>query len=126
MTVEAKKTYKILIVDDESGIRELLSDLLIFLGYQPFIAADGREALELIARNEPDLIITDINMPKMDGIELLRRVKKQNAKLPVLLISGYKMGNDPLEAVESMADGFLAKPFDIDQIKNLISKLLPV
>jgi two-component system response regulator MprA len=125
MTAEKKKIYKILVVDDESGIREFLSDLLIFLGYQPIMAADGSEALEIITHNKPDMIITDINMPRMDGIELLKAVKREDANIPVLLISGYKINGDNKALVDTMANGFLSKPFDIDQIKTLITNLLP-
>ena len=119
------KPYKMLVVDDEPGIRELLLDILNFLGYQSIMAANGVEALETLTRNEVDLIISDIRMPQMSGIELLKAVKNQNLEIPFVLISGYKVNEVDKVFAEGLANGFLAKPFGIEQIKALIAKLLP-
>jgi DNA-binding NtrC family response regulator len=125
METNEEKTYKILVVDDEPGIRELLFDILNFLGYQSLMASNGIEALETLARNEVDLIISDIRMPRMNGIELLKTVKERNLEIPFVLISGYKINDADRAFAEELANGFLAKPFEIEQIKALINNLLP-
>lgn len=125
MAAIEKKRYKILVVDDEPGIRELLSDLLSFLGYQCYEAANGVEALEVLDRNEFDLIISDIRMPRMNGIELLRAVKQRSLKVPILLISGYNLNDLDRITADEMANGFLKKPFEIEHIKTTLNNLLP-
>jgi CheY-like chemotaxis protein len=125
MGTKKDKIYKILVVDDEPGIRELLFDILNFLGFQSIVAANGVEALETLARDKVDLIISDIRMPQMNGIELLKAAKKQNPKIPFILVSGYKLNDVDKAFADEMANGFLAKPFEIDQIKNIIFNLLP-
>lgn len=125
MGTKEHKSYKILVVDDEPGIRELLLDILNFLGYQSLMAANGVEALETLARDKVDLIISDIRMPLMNGIELLKAIKRQNLEIPFILISGYKLNEADKVVAEEMANGFLAKPFEIEQIKTVISNILP-
>ena len=119
-----QRTYKILVVDDEPDIRDLLCDIINFLGYQSLTAANGVEALETLTEHKLDLIISDIRMPRMNGIDLLKAEKAQNLKVPFILLSGYKIDDVDKALAEEMANGFLRKPFEIDQIKALISDLL--
>ena len=80
---------RILVADDEMSIRLLYSEELREEGYEVFTASNGREALEVVEKEPLDLIILDIKMPEMNGIEVLRRIKEQHPNLPVLLSSAY-------------------------------------
>ncbi len=115
---------KVLIVDDDPSLTELLVDTLEVIGYESLSASSAREALDLIRSQSFSLVITDINMPEMSGIELLQEIKKVDAHMPVMLITG--IGTDSLkqEAFEFGADGFLSKPFRIGKIEAEIGNLL--
>ena len=111
---------KILVVDDEVCIVDLITDYLECAGHQVLSAGDGDEALEIYRRESPDLVVSDIFMPRMNGIELADLIKKDNPDYPVMLITGY----DP--DVEHHADVLLEKPFNIhsfiDNVKSLLEK----
>jgi YesN/AraC family two-component response regulator len=80
---------KLLLVDDEEGIRKVLGISLTDLGYQVLTAENGEEALEIFRRETPPIVLTDIKMPVMDGIELLRKIKDENPDTEVIMISGH-------------------------------------
>jgi len=121
-----QQTPKVLIVDDEDRIRELLTDTLSALGYQTFSTRDGKEALTFLKQHRIDLVIADIRMPKFDGISLLKVVKKEKPDLPVLIITGYDFNYAMDKALEGGADGFLAKPFRIGKIEELMKNVLGI
>ena len=106
-------TEHILIVDDHAHIRRLLQLNLERAGYRVSLAADGVQALVRVTADAPDLIITDVMMPHMDGIELIRRLKgdPQTAGIPVLVVSVRSQDEDILEGGRSGADGYFTKPF---------------
>ncbi|HPC11739.1 MAG TPA: response regulator, partial [candidate division Zixibacteria bacterium] len=112
---------RLLVVDDDPLLRELLQDTLDTLGYRVTAAADGIEALERLAQGSFDLVITDIKMPGMDGIALLKRVNRLYPDLPVLFITGVA---SPEVIGQASPVGFLAKPFRISHIERLISDAL--
>jgi CheY-like chemotaxis protein len=112
---------KILVVDDDPNLRELLQDTLDTIGYDTIAAADGFEALEKLQDQMVDLVITDIRMPGMDGIGLLRKIRRQSPDLPVLFITGVE---SPDIIGRASPDGFLAKPFRISHIEELIRDAL--
>jgi YesN/AraC family two-component response regulator len=87
-------------------------------------ASDGQDALDVIDKEDISMIITDMRMPKMSGLELLQAAKEKKPDLPVVLISGYSVDEVDSELVESMADGFLNKPFMMADIEKLLSDLL--
>lgn len=120
----AEEMPKVLIVDDDPSLTELLVDTLEVIGYESRSASSAHEALDLIRDENFSLVITDINMPEMSGIELLQEIKKVDAQMPVMLITG--VGTDTLkqEAFEFGADGFLSKPFRIGKIEAEIGNLL--
>jgi len=105
-----------LIVDDEPAILRLVVLVLQDLGYETLAAPDAETAAGILAFRKPDLIITDVRLPGMDGIELTRRVKATPPlkSTPVLLISAY-------EPPKHVGDGFLAKPFDIDGLMDFVA-----
>jgi DNA-binding NtrC family response regulator len=121
-----KRTPNILVVDDDDRIRVLLVDTLSALGYNSLGAKNGEEALSLLATEKLDLVITDVRMPKVNGLTLLKNIKNQNPLMPVLIITGYNLAFAKEQALESGADGFLAKPFRIGKIEELMQKALGI
>ncbi len=119
-----EKTAKILIVDDDEVIRHLLMDTLSALGYQTWGAANGEEALSSLKDKKVDVVISDVRMPKLDGVNLLKKLKETHPDLPVLIITAYNFAFDQAQAFKSGADGFLAKPFRIGKMEELIKLAL--
>jgi DNA-binding NtrC family response regulator len=115
---------KVLIVDDEEKVRQLMIDTLSALGYNTFGAKDGEEALTLLDQQKMDLVIADIRMPKMTGFSLVESIKSKDPNLPVLLITGYNYNYTMEQALQKGADGFLAKPFRIGKMEEAIENLL--
>ena len=112
---------KILVVDDDCNLLELLVDTLKSIGYSVEGAPGGIEALEMLTREKYDLVVTDIKMPGMDGITLLKKIRRYHTDLPVLFITG--VASDDVIGRAS-PDGFLAKPFRISHIEDLIENTL--
>lgn len=112
---------KILIVDDDTHLLELLVDTLVEIGYDATGVPDGIQALEKLEDETFDLMISDIKMPGLDGLGLLKKVRRYYPKLPVLFITGFATA----EMIgRASADGFLAKPFRISHIEELIEDTL--
>jgi DNA-binding NtrC family response regulator len=101
---------RVLIVDDEKDICDIVFSLLEKEGFAPIVAHDGETALEMIRRGMPDLVISDVRMPKMDGMELLRRSKSLAANLPVIIITGWGGIEGAVQAMKQGAYDYLAKP----------------
>ena len=115
---------KILIVDDEKQFRESTKRLLLRKGYHAEAAGSGTEALEKIGKESFDLMLVDIRMPEMNGLEMLQRAKKMAPEIMALIITGY--GTDKLEkeAMQSGVDGFVNKPITIDKLTKIIDETL--
>jgi len=118
------KGKNILVVDDEPSIVSTLIDSLDILGYQAEGAADGQDGLELLAAGKFDLVITDIKMPVKNGIDFMHEIKSKYPDLPVVIITGYPLAYPPKIASTEGADGYIAKPFRINQIEKILIKLL--
>ena len=115
---------KILVVDDDLSIRELLEIMLVREGYEVFLASGGREALGIIAQINLDLVITDIRMQDVDGIEVLKSVKASNPDTVVILISAFATVETAVVAMKEGAYDFIPKPFQIEEIKTVIRTAL--
>jgi len=115
---------KILIVDDNPNMSSLLVEMLEVFNYDAVRATDGHDALDKVGSSDIAMVITDMRMPKMSGLELLQAVKKQQPNLPVVMISGYSIDEFDSELVTTKADGFLNKPFMMSDIEKLLSDLL--
>jgi DNA-binding NtrC family response regulator len=113
---------RVLIVDDNPNMSNLLSDMLEVFDFASRRAADGEEALSLLNREDFSLLITDLRMPKMTGLELLKAVKDKYPKLPVVVITGYSTEATEQELVTAKADGFLNKPFRMNDIESVLRK----
>lgn len=123
--MSASKTGKILIVEDNDQMSSLLADILELFDYQAQQAKDGEEALRFLEEDQFTLVITDLRMPKMSGTELLKLIKKTHPKLPVVVVSGFVPGNTQNVIITEQADGFLHKPFTVEQIERLLKDLVP-
>ncbi|MFH1686246.1 MAG: response regulator [bacterium] len=114
-------SVKILVVDDDIQLLELLVDTLSAIGYDVAGAGDGAEALGKLKEGHFDLLVTDIKMPGIDGISLLKKCRRYYPSLPVLFITGFA---SPEVIGHASPDGFLVKPFRISHIEQLIDKAL--
>ncbi len=113
---------RILIVDDEDGMRRLLSRVLTREGYETSAVANGAEALRLVASERFDLVVTDIKMPEMDGLQLLAELKEYEPSLPIIVITAYGTIENAVQALRSGAYDYIAKPFENDEIKLTVAK----
>ncbi len=120
-----KKARKVLLVDDEVGFAELLRDLLIMDNYEVEVAHDGQEGFEKIPVFNPDVIISDVVMPRVSGFEMFKRVKAQPqmATIPFLFITGFQDDRVLAEARKVGVFGILRKPIDIEQIEARLKDL---
>jgi DNA-binding response OmpR family regulator len=107
---------KVLVVEDDDYTRKGLAEILAGEGYQPIEAADGTEALELIASQGPDLVCLDIMMPGVDGYEVCRRIRAQGIEVPVIFISAKGEEIDKVVGLELGADDFIVKPFGVREV----------
>jgi DNA-binding response OmpR family regulator len=117
---------KILVADDEQEIRNLLEHFLKGQGYEVVLASDGNQALELAVEENPQLVILDIKMPGLDGLEVCKRLKeKEQTKLiPVIVITGFE--DNKMEALDLGADDFVNKPFDMAEISSRVKSALQI
>ncbi len=115
---------RILVVDDESDLRSLFGDLLREEGYDVDSAVNGKEALLKMEKNFFDLVITDIKMPGLDGIEVLKRVKEIDPDCEVIVVTGHGSIETALESMKLGAADYLTKPLNIDQIKVIAKRNL--
>ena len=115
---------RILVVDDDSGMREFLEIMLAREGYQVKCAANGREGLNLCKKHEFDLIIADLKMPKVDGIELLKGVKEINPETMFILITAYASGETAVAAMKEGAYDYIEKNFDVEDLKDTVRDAL--
>jgi CheY-like chemotaxis protein len=114
---------RLLFVDDEPAMREVASAVLAEQGYEVITAEDGLDALRLLADPLPDLVISDLGMPRMSGFELLKVVRERFPLVPVIAVSGECEGNEPPAGV--LADAFLSKgTFDIAALCGKIAELI--
>jgi nitrogen regulation protein NR(I) len=115
---------QILVVDDEPNLRRVLSAQLERDGYEVHTAEDGEQALGILKEHHIDLVITDLRMPRIDGMELLRRAQKIDAELPVVMITAHGTVDNAVEALKTGAFDYLTKPFDQVEVRTIVAKAL--
>lgn len=119
---------KILVIDDERSIRNSMKDILQYEGHEVVLAENGMEGLVSVKSEKPDIVFCDIKMPKMEGIEVLERIKEFSANTPVIMISGHGTIDTAIEAIRKGAYDFIEKPLDLNRIlitiKNATDKHL--
>jgi len=117
-----KKT--LLIVDDDNDILEVLSEYFLKQGYDVILAHTGDEAVQLLKYKAIDLVITDIRMPKMNGLSLLKHIRTKSNSLPVILMTGYELSRTELSCLSYQADAYISKPFTSEYLHNVIKRLI--
>jgi DNA-binding NtrC family response regulator len=115
---------RVLVVDDEQFMVHTLAKILELMGYEPVCAYGGREAFRIFLSQPVDLVITDLHMPDMSGLELLTAMKAHNPAVPVILITGYGVDSAREAAGKWRADGFIGKPFKVQELQTLIERTL--
>ena len=119
--MEAKK---ILVVDDEQNSREGLTKILIKEGYEVVSAEDGEVALNEMEKQDFDLVITDLRMPEVTGIDVLEKIREKNPDIGVIIVTAYGEINSYLEAMNLGAFEYLNKPIKLDELRRVIKKAL--
>jgi len=107
---------KILVIDDERSIRNSMKDIFTFEGYDIVLAKDGLEGMALTKSEKPNVIFCDIKMPKMDGIEVLEKIKEFAPEIPIIMISGHGSIETAIESIKKGAYDFIEKPLDLNRI----------
>jgi DNA-binding NtrC family response regulator len=119
-----KRKPHILIVDDEPNVRRVLGTLLEQAGWATTRAGSGEQALDLVRAQDPDLVITDLRMPGMGGMELLSRIQASFSEIPVVMLTAHGTVTTAVEAMKRGAHDFITKPFDRDEVLQLVDKAL--
>ena len=117
---------KVLVVDDEFEIRDLLSRFLTEEGYEVIVASNGEEALELAETENPEVILLDIKMPGIDGIEICKRLKAKEKTRFIPVIMATALWDTYSEAIESGAEDFATKPFNLTELSHRVKSILRV
>ena len=117
---------KVLVVDDEFEIRDLLSRFLTEEGYEVIVASNGEEALELAETENPEVILLDIKMPGIDGIEICKRLKAKEKTRFIPVIMATALWDTYSEAIESGAEDFVTKPFNLTELSHRVKSILRV
>lgn len=115
---------RILIVDDEQAVRDLLAKTLLTADYEVDTVPDGPTALDRLRAGEYDLLITDLKMPGMDGLSVIRETRRQLPDLPIIIITGYSTEASAIEAINLGVAGYLTKPFRLPRILGAAAKAL--
>src|SRR5690606_9854337 len=121
MLLEGKQ---VLVVDDEPNLRRVLSAQLSRDGYDVHTAEDGNQALTVLSEHHIDLVITDLKMPNLDGMELLRRALELDPDLPVVMITAHGTVDNAVEALKLGAFDYITKPFDQSEVRTIVRKAL--
>lgn len=114
----------ILAVDDEPSMLRLLEISLRQAGYQPLTAKDGREALDVISTKKVDCVVSDLHMPRMDGLQLLKTIRQENADLPVIIVTAQGEIKSAIEAMKNGASDYILRPFDLEELEVAIKRAL--
>ncbi|MEU3621049.1 DNA-binding response regulator [Amycolatopsis coloradensis] len=115
---------RILVVDDDRAVRESLRRSLEFNGYQVEMAGDGAQALEAIIANRPDAMVLDVMMPRLDGLEVARRLRSTGDDLPILVLTARDTVSDRVSGLDAGADDYLPKPFALEELLARLRALL--
>ena len=115
---------RILVVDDDRAVRESLRRSLTFNGYTVETAGDGLEALEKVVAHRPDLLLLDVMMPRMDGLEVCRRLRSAGDDLPILVLTARDSVSERVAGLDAGADDYLAKPFALEELLARLRALL--
>lgn len=124
MDQDMRLQCSILSVDDDRDLRELLHEVITRMGHASLTAADGVEALARLSENTFDIVITDINMPRMDGMELIRRIHGEFQEVDVIAFTGYHNKYRYTDVIEAGASDFISKPFNVNELEAKINRII--
>ena len=116
------RTSYILVVDDDNTLLKFFKIHLNKFFSRVIVVKNAKEAIETLREKEIDLVLTDIRMPRMDGIQLMKRIRKHDPAIPVMMISGAMLTDEQSESAANDADGYLRKPFSVDDLHDFIDK----
>jgi len=120
----AAERPRILVVDDEQAVRDLVAKTLAMADYDVETVADGPTAIERLRTNDYDLLITDLKMPGMDGLSVIREARRQSAELPIIIITGFSTEASAIEAINLGVSGYLTKPFRLPRVLAATARAL--
>jgi two-component system, OmpR family, response regulator MprA len=115
---------RILVVDDESAVRNALRRAFVFAGYEVDLAEDGRHALAALTESSPDAVVLDLLMPELDGLEVCRRMRAAGDRTPVLMLTARETVADRVAGLDAGADDYVVKPFDLDELLARVRALM--
>jgi two-component system response regulator MprA len=115
---------RILVVDDDRAVRESLRRSLAFNGYQVDLAVDGKDALDAVQQRRPDAMVLDVMMPRVDGLEVCRRMREAGDELPILVLTARDAVSDRVAGLDAGADDYLPKPFALEELLARLRALL--
>lgn len=118
-----KNQRKLLIVDDEEEIRDIVGSYFSAKGYEITLGSDGQEAINIMQSEKIDLVISDLDMPNLNGPQLIRWIKKHNPEMPIVVISG-RIDELTKEIIAITVDGVLCKPFEMKELESIVIKCL--
>ncbi|NPU84660.1 MAG: response regulator [Syntrophaceae bacterium] len=124
MAFQKKRTTRVLVVDDEESMREILSDFLSSLGYKVVCATNGEEGLTEYREDHFDVVISDLMMSPMNGLELLNQIKIINPTAIFIMITGYPSIDTAMDAIKKGANDYIIKPFNLDEIKMKVERAI--
>jgi DNA-binding response OmpR family regulator len=124
MSVEPRECPLVLVADDDKDILQLLRLRLELLGYDVVQAVNGVEALELAREQEPALAILDVMMPGLNGLEVVRKLRAENSRMPIILLTARIQESDVSAGLDAGADAYLGKPFDAADLRDKVHELL--
>jgi two-component system response regulator AtoC len=126
-TLTAKRTtepFRVLVIDDDPGVRDYLEALVSRQGFKVFVAADAEQALSGLDESRPDIVTLDVVLPGIDGLETLKRLKQRMPEVPVVMLSGHGQARNIVEAMRLGASDFLRKPFEVEELELAFQKAL--
>ena len=115
---------RVLVADDEASVRDLLSKTLALAEYEVDVAADGRTAVDRLRLMSYDLLITDLKMPGVDGLSVIREARRFKSDIPIIIITGFSTEASAIEAVNLGVSGYLTKPFRIPRVLSVAARAL--
>ena len=118
------KQMRILVVDDEPRICQLIEELLKLEGYQIDVSFSGTDALEMIKQYNYQMLITDLKMPGIDGLELIQKAKEQNPEIRTIMVTGYTTVDTAVQSLRHGVDDYITKPFNIFELKKAVKQTL--
>lgn len=124
MVMSPQKPESVLVVDDDPVTLECLGETVKFLGLEVLTASDGEQALQLFEQHHPNLVVTDVRMPNMDGLSLTHQLKVRRPDCPVIIVTGYGDESTAVAALKAGACDYLHKPFQISELKNTLERAL--